>query len=247
MDGFSIFFFCAAAFVGGFASGLAGFAMGFIVLAVWLHLVTPIEATALVVGCSLWTQGYGVWKLRNALNWEIVAPFIIAGTVGVPLGTFLLGHLSPDYTRAGVGILLFVYGLNGLLQPKFTPLEVGRPVDAGIGFLNGVLCGLTGLPGFIITVWCQMRGWSKDLQRAIFQPVMLAASLATGASLAVKGSLTWRIGELYCLALPALIAGLWLGFRLYGKLDDASFRKVLLWLLLFAGVALFSASYIKLQ
>ena len=138
-------------------------------------------------------------------------------------------------------------GINGLLQPKFTPLEVGRPVDAGIGFLNGVLCGLTGLPGFIITVWCQMRGWSKDLQRAIFQPVMLAASLATGASLAVKGSLTWRIGELYCLALPALIAGLWLGFRLYGKLDDASFRKVLLWLLLFAGVALFSASYIKLQ
>ena len=31
-------------------------------------------------------------------------------------------------------------------------------------------------------------------------------------------------------------AGLWLGFKLYGKLDDAAFRKVILSLLLVAGV-----------
>ena len=246
MDGLALLFFCIAAFVGGFASGLAGFAMGFIVSAVWLHLISPVETTALVVGCSLWTQGYGVWKLRSALRWRKVAPFIIAGTIGVPLGVLLLRVLNPDHIRAGVGVLLFVYGLNGLLQPRFRALEVGRAVDAGIGFLNGALCGLTGLPGFIITVWCQMRGWSKDVQRTIFQPVMLAASVATGVSLIATGKLTWRIGELYLLALPALVAGLWLGFKLYGKLDDAGFRKVLLWMVLFAGIALLSASLVEI-
>jgi uncharacterized membrane protein YfcA len=35
-----------------------------------------------------------------------------------------------------------------------------------------------------------------------------------------------------------LLLGLWLGLRLYGKLDDAAFRKAILWLLLLAGVAL---------
>jgi uncharacterized protein len=242
MDNLSLIVFCIAAFIGGFASGLAGFAMGFIVTAVWLHLVTPVETIALVVGCSLWTQGYGVWKLRKSLNWGQIAPFILAGTAGVPLGIIMLGSFNPDYVRAGIGILLLVYGCHGLLQPRFNPLHVGKSVDAGIGFLNGALCGLTGLPGFIITVWCQMRGWPKDMQRTVFQPVMLAASVATGLSLIATRQITWRIGELYLIALPALIAGLWLGFQLYGKLDDASFRKVLLWLLVFAGVTLLAGS-----
>jgi hypothetical protein len=36
----------------------------------------------------------------------------------------------------------------------------------------------------------------------------------------------------------ALIAGLWVGFKLYGKLDDTAFRKVILVLLLIAGLGL---------
>jgi uncharacterized protein len=238
MDGFSLAVFLLAAFLGGFASGLAGFAMGFIVSAFWLHLLTPIETTALIVRCSFWTQGYGVWKLRRSIDWRLVAPFILAGTAGVPIGAALLAHADPAILRAGVGVLLAVYGGQGLLQPKFTPVRAGTAADVAVGALNGVLCGMTGLPGFVITVWAQMRGWAKDAQRAVFQPVMLAASLATGVALAAGGALTARMAELYLFALPALLAGLWLGFALYGKLDDAAFRKLLLWMLLASGLAL---------
>ena len=38
--------------------------------------------------------------------------------------------------------------------------------------------------------------------------------------------------------MPVLLAGLWVGFELYGKLDDAAFRKVILLLLLVSGLAL---------
>jgi len=40
------------------------------------------------------------------------------------------------------------------------------------------------------------------------------------------------------LALPALIAGVWLGLKLYGKLDDLMFRKVILTLLFVSGLSL---------
>jgi len=40
------------------------------------------------------------------------------------------------------------------------------------------------------------------------------------------------------IGLPAMLAGLWLGFKLYGKLDDTAFRKVILVLLLLAGLGL---------
>ena len=102
----------------------------------------------------------------------------------------LLTYLDPAYVRFGVGVLLVVYGIYGLAKPALKPRKVGTTTDGGIGFLNGVLCGLTGLPGFIITVWCQMRGWNKDEQRAVFQPVMLAAMMMIAISLSVTGAIT---------------------------------------------------------
>jgi len=38
--------------------------------------------------------------------------------------------------------------------------------------------------------------------------------------------------------LPMLLAGTWVGMRLYGRLDEASFRKVVLVLLLLSGIFL---------
>jgi len=238
MDGVVLGLFLLAAFVGGFASGLAGFAMGFVVSGIWLHILTPIQTTALIVGYGLLTQGYGVWKLRHALTWQKIAPFVIGGVIGVPIGTMLLTYLNPAYLRSGVGLLLVLYGIYGLAQPKLRSVPDKVSADAGIGFANGVLAGLTGLPGFMITIWCQMRGWSKDVQRAVFQPVMLAAIVVNVIALGIAGAITAQILQLYLLGLPAMLAGLWVGFKLYGKLDDAAFRKVILVLLLISGLAL---------
>ncbi|HEY4405710.1 MAG TPA: sulfite exporter TauE/SafE family protein [Xanthobacteraceae bacterium] len=238
MDGIGLGLFLFAAFAGGFASGLAGFAMGFVVSGIWLHVLTPIQTTTLIVGYGLLTQGYGVWKLRRVLAWQSIAPFIIGGMVGVPLGTMLLTYANPAYLRSGVGLLLVIYATYGLARPKLKPVPGSVPADAGIGFMNGILAGLTGLPGFIITVWCQLRGWPKDMQRAVFQPVMLAAIVANLISLAIVGAVTADTLRLFLFGLPPMIAGLWVGFKLYGRLDDAAFRKVILVLLLISGLAL---------
>jgi uncharacterized protein len=238
MDGTFLALFLIAAFLGGFASGLAGFAMGFVVSGIWLHILTPVQTTALIVGYGLLTQGYGVWKLRHALNWQTIAPFIVGGIVGIPIGTMLLTYLNPVYLRGGVGLLLVVYAVYGLAQPAVKVVPAGAFADTGIGFVNGMLAGLTGLPGFIITVWCQFRGWNKDFQRTVFQPVILAAMVANAISLGIAGAITADVIRLYLIGLPVMVAGLWVGFKLYGKLDDAAFRKIILVLLLIAGLGL---------
>jgi hypothetical protein len=241
MDGFGFGVFLFAALLGGFASGLAGFAMGFIVSGFWLHVITPAQTAALIVGYGLWTQSYGVWKLRGSLDWRTLAPFIIGGTFGIPLGTLLLHYFDAAYLRLLVGFLLLIYSVYGLAKPSFTPRKSGPATDGAIGFFNGILGGLTGLPGFIITVWCQMRGWNKDEQRAIFQPVILAAMIVIAISLAVAGAITIETLKLYGIGLPVVLLGLWLGFKCYGKLDDATFRKLVLILLLCSGLALIGA------
>jgi uncharacterized membrane protein YfcA len=219
-------------------TGIAGFAMGLVVSGIWLHILTPIQTAALIVGYALLAQTYSIWKLRQAMSWRKVAPFIIGGAVGVPIGALLLTYINPAHLRIGVGVLLVLYSVYSLAKPTLKPVQGGVPTDLGIGFLNGLLGGLTGLGGIIVTVWVQLRGWPKDVQRIVFQPVILAAQGMTAVSLAFAGAYTAETIKLYLYGLPALAAGIWIGLKLYGKLDEAGFRKVILWLLLISGVAL---------
>jgi uncharacterized membrane protein YfcA len=57
-------------------------------------------------------------------------------------------------------------------------------------------------------------------------------------SLSVAGAVTGETVKLYLLGLPCMLAGTWAGLKLYGKLDDAVFRKIILILLLVSGVSL---------
>lgn len=52
------------------------------------------------------------------------------------------------------------------------------------------------------------------------------------------GILNADIGWLFMIGLPALFAGTWLGWKLYGRLDEATFRKVVLYVVLVSGLAL---------
>src|ERR1043166_5576272 len=236
MDATVLSLFLIGTFIGGLTSGLAGFAMGLVVSAVWLHIITPIETATLIVGYGLLTQGYAIWKLRRALNWRNVAPLIVGGAFGVPLGAALLTYINPDYLRIAVGVVLVLYSIYSLARPAFEPVKPGIPADLGVGFVNGLLGGLTGLTGIVATIWCQLRGWPKDVQRTVFQPVNLAAIVVAAVSLSVAGVITADTVKMYFLGLPLMLIGLWSGFKLYGKLDDEAFRKVILVLLLLSGL-----------
>jgi hypothetical protein len=238
MDGLVLTLFLVTTFFGGIVTGLAGFAMGLVVSGVWLHILTPAQTAMLIVGYGLLTQSYNIWRVRHALRWRIVAPFILGGFFGVPIGTLLLTYINPAFVRTGVGLLLIGYSTYFLARPHFKPIHAGVGTDLGIGVLNGVLGGMTGLAGPIITIWCQVRGWSKDQQRAIFQPVIISAFALTAISLAIAGTVTVELARIYVYGLPTLAAGLWLGLKLYGHLDENAFRKVILVLLLLSGIVL---------
>jgi uncharacterized membrane protein YfcA len=238
MHGWILGLFLFTTFFGGIVTGLAGFAMGLVVSGVWLHILTPAQTASLIVGYGLLTQSYNIWKLRHALNWRTVAPFVTGGLIGVPIGAALVTYVDPNYVRTGVGVLLIVYSLYSLARPHLKPRNPGFAVDAGVGIINGVLGGMTGLAGPVITMWCNFRGFRKDVQRAIYQPVILAAFVLTAISLAVAGVVTADLIRIYLYGLPTLAVGLWIGLKLYGHLNEETFRKVILVLLLFSGLAL---------
>ncbi len=230
--------YLVATFAAALVTGVAGFAFGLIAAAIWLHILTPLQTASLIIGFGLVVQGVSVWKLRHALKWTRLWPFLIGAALGVPLGVAILDWANADHVRIAIGAILVLYSIYALARPAMKVTAGGAPADAGVGFLNGVLGGLTGFAGILVTIWCGMRGWPKDEQRAVFQPVGVAIFAMSALWLGVRGSVSADIGWLFLLGLPALLAGTWAGLKLYGKLDEAGFRKVVLALLLVSGIAL---------
>ena len=241
MDGspLDLTIFLTATFAGALVAGLSGFAFGLIAASIWLYILTPLQTATLIIAFGLIVQGYSVWKLRHALDWRKLLPFLIGAAIGVPVGVTILTWANPAHVRAGIGVFLILYSLYALFRPALNPITAGgAPADAGVGFLNGILAGITGLAGILVTIWCGLRGWPKDQQRAVFQPAAVAIFAISAAWLGAKSAVSADTIRLFLFGLPVLFVGTWLGMKLYGRLDEAKFRKVVLVLLLLSGAAL---------
>src|SRR5258707_13166252 len=164
--------YLTATFAAALVTGVAGFAFGLVAAGVWLHILTPMQTATLIIAFGLVVQGISVWKLRHALRWSRVWAFLVGAAFGVPLGVVILGWARPDYVRVTVGVVLVLYSAYSLARPAMKPVKAGgATADAGVGFLNGILGGLTGLAGILTTIWGGVRGWPKGEKRANFQPV----------------------------------------------------------------------------
>ena len=231
--------FLAGTFAAAFVTSLSGFAFALIALAVWLYVLTPIQATPLIAGYVLLAQGYAVWKLRAKLDAARLAPFLIGSVAGVPLGIAALSVAPSPLLRMTVGALLVIFSAYSLLRPELPQVDRGgRPADAAVGLLNGVIGGATGIAGIAVVIWSGLRGWPRDEQRAVFQPIAVATFLFIALKLGGAGMVDLDVARLFLIGLPALALGTWAGWALYGRLDESAFRKVVLALLLVSGIGL---------
>ena len=156
---FELAVFLFGAFTVAFVTGLMGFAFGTVAAGIWLHALPPARTTTLIVAYALLVQCYAVWKLRRSINLHRLLPFVIGSAIGIPEAIAVLEWMPAAWLRKGIGVLLILFGLYNLMRPKLPDMKsAGSLADAGIGVLNGVLGGSTGLAGVLPTMWSGLRG-----------------------------------------------------------------------------------------
>ncbi len=229
----------AGALAAGFTTGLAGFGTGLAALGFWLHVIEPVVAAPLVAACSVVGQVQSLVTLKPTISLARALPFIIPGLIGVPLGALALLVIDPAPIKIGIGVLLiFVCSALLFLVGRITVAIGGRGADGSVGFIGGILGGLAGLSGILPTLWCTLRGWPKDDQRAVYQPYNLAILAFAMIAMGIAGLLDRTFWLLFATAAPATIAGVWLGVRAYRHVDERMFRYIVLTLLLISGAVL---------
>jgi uncharacterized protein len=230
----------AGIFAGAVISGLMGFAFSAVAGAILLHVLAPTDAVPLMMACSVVPQVSSLLVLRHSLKWRGSSLLIIGGVFGVLPALYLLQHIDAGIFRICFGIFLVAYAGWMLLRPAVVPAEVspGQLRDAFVGFGGGLIGGLTAMPGAIPVIWCDLRGMPKDQQRGLVQPYIVAMQLFALALMFSRDSISRETLLSLTVNLPAVAAGTTLGLIIFRKIDDVMFRRILLGVLLLAGLML---------
>lgn len=233
----------AVVFTAALVSSIAGFAFSALAGPALVRLLEdPVRAVTIMVACSIAIQAYSVWSLRRALEWRALVPFVGAGALTVPAGVWLLTRTPPAVFAVGLGSFLALYGTYLLCRRTPPVVRAGWGADALAGALGGMAGGLAGFPGSFVTIWCGMRGWSKERQRAVYQPYILAMQLEALVCLGTLAQSSFG-GETLLVYMPLALLAASGGLGIFRRMTGAQFALTVNSLLIVSGVALLASAF----
>ena len=232
--------------VAGFVQGLSGFAFGMVAMSFWAWVLDPRLAAALAVFGALTGQLLAVFSVRRGFNWALLWPFLLGGLAGIPLGVLVLPHLDMDWFKAVLGALLALWCPVMLMAQRLPRIGGNRWGDGAVGLTGGVLGGIGGFAGSVPTLWCTLRGFNKDTQRAVIQNFNLSMLSVTMAIYLATGIVTRDMAPMFAVVAPAMLIPTLLGTRLYIGISEVTFRRVVLGLLTCSGLTLLASSLPRL-
>jgi hypothetical protein len=216
--------------VAAFLKGIVGF--GFpttstTLLALFLDVKT---AVALVIVPNIVMDGYQMLR-RGQLGATArrLAPVLIAGAVGIVLGTKLLVML-PAWTATlvlGLFTLAFV-ALNATsFSPRLDP-RWERPLGPVAGLVSGIVGGLTNTPGTALVIFFYALGFAKqEFVRSIALSFVTLKVVQLGA-VSHFGLMTPRLFGLSLGLTAVALLGFYAGLQVQDRLDQRRFNRAVL-------------------
>lgn len=229
--------------VAGFVQGLSGFGFSMTAIAIWAWVLDPQLAAVLAVFGALTGQVMSAFTVRRGSHAATLLPFLAGGLAGLPLGLYLLPRLDVPMFKAVLGCVLVVacpLMFFAARLPRIT--RGGHFADAVAGSVGGVMGGLGGSTGVAPTLWCTLRGYEKDRQRAVIQNFNLAMLSITFVGYLGTGLVERTMLPLFAVVAPAMLVPALLGARMYLGISELAFRKVVLGLLTASGAGLLASS-----
>lgn len=232
-----------AVFLGGVVSGFSGFAFSAAAGAILLHVYEPIAAIPLMMFCSIASQAMSLVKVYRFIRWGEIAPLLIGGMAGAAVAVPFMASIDPHSFRVAFGVFLAIYALymltrHLLIRRPLIPATAATPgpTHFAIGATAGAVGSLTAMPGAVIVVWCELQGLSKENQRALVQPFIIAIQIfAIGLYCLQPHAVGSDLFRHLALALPAVALGTFIGVSMFSKVNDRIFRCSALVIILASG------------
>jgi uncharacterized membrane protein YfcA len=217
---------------GAVVKGATGMGLPLIALPVLTSAFGLQHAVGLMTIPLILTNGWQVVQFRRAASEPrlgFLPLFLLAGALGIVLGTWALTTLPERLLVLGLGLILLLYVALRLFKPHWS---LGSPTAkrfgpvAGLG--AGVLQGATGISAPIGVTFIHSMTLERDAHVFAVSAMFLVFSLVQLPSLVVAGVMRseWLLHGLVAL-VPILVfmpLGQWLG----GRLSRTAFDRMIL-------------------
>lgn len=203
-------------------------------------MLEPQLLVPTVVLTSLLGQMISIVSVKTEITLARATPFLSGGALGVPLGVLIiLPMLNTTLFRLSIGIILLVY-CTIMFSGRRLPLvrSGGWLADSGVGLIAGVMGGATGISGPPMILWCSLRGWEKEAQRATFQSFFIGTQILTIGIFMARGLINVNSVQLALVAAVPIVLSSWVGSRVFKRFTGPQFQKAVYGLLFVSGLIL---------
>lgn len=222
-------------FVAAFTQGVVGFGSGLVSMA-FLPLIVPETFVLPFVGIyGLAISAIIAWQLRAHIAWRHAVPLIVGTLIGVPIGVYAISIANPLHIKLVLGIVLIAYAIWALFFSNVKEVHIADRWGYLAGATSGILGAFNtgGPPAVVYTTLCR---WDKDLTKSTLQVVFLLTGIIQLVGFVATGMLTGEVATKSLVFSPVLVGGVVLGHLLYKRIDQETFRRILLAVLLVVGV-----------
>jgi uncharacterized protein len=225
----------AAAYVQA-ATGL-GFAL--VLTPVMFALLSPVGAivTVTALGLELSLLVLLGERRRPRVAWRELGPILAAAVPGTVCGVLLLGALPKPVLQVGVGAAVIVAAALRVRVSSASAHPASAPARLAIGFTTGALTTSTGISGPPLALWLSRRGLAPGEVRDSLSAMFLAIGVLAILALAPVLHRARLDPALLAAGLAGVVGGHALGSRAFARLKEGRFERLLLVVILCAGVA----------
>lgn len=234
-------FAIGVALFAGLVKGVVGFGMPLVLIS-GLSLVMPpdvaLGALILPTVASNILQAFRQGIPAAVQSISKFRRFLIVGGIFLLASSQLTPWVSAPALLGGVGILVVAFCILQLSGRSIPVQKSPRRAEVTMGAIAGFIGGMTGVWGpptvALLTAMETEKREQMRIQGVIYG--LGAVALVVGHTL--SGIFNLVTAQLSAVLLMPAVIGVWLGSRIQDRIDQATFRKVTLIILLIAGANL---------
>ena len=223
-------------FLGFLMQTVAGFSGSIVSLPILFTVLEVKQAVGLMAILLFFFSAILIYQNRKLIDKKFYLEAVIFTLPGVLLGIYLISFGSPDFLKKALGIFMIAYVIISIFEKnKFDFIKnLGIPVS----LFAGIFSGMFAVGGGLFIMYLRTRIKHAPKLRATMLAILGTNNIVRLPILTYTGVVTWDSLHYALISLPVLSIAIFLGSKVFKKIDDSTFNKIILGLLFAGGVSL---------
>lgn len=235
------YIFFIATFAAYFIKGLSGFANTIVFTTILSFFRDNKNISPLEVMISYPSDAIMAFKNRKKINKKECTKLSVLIIIGSIPGIYFLKMGSPGIIKCILGAAICLIGVDLLIAMKRPSAKENPVLLWVIGIVSGVLCGMFGIGAMLASYFGRT---TKDTERfkANINMMFLVDATFRIIAYSLLEMITIKMLINALMLIPCMLAGLFLGIFLAGKISDSLAKKIIIVLLFITGGILFASN-----